>query len=305
MKRKRIVSLLLCLIMVFTLVGCSTAPAASETPDTEKKEAEVIEKVIEIPAEGAFNGSEEEVYYMNVFLPGAEFWKGCFDGFRAAADQLGVTVELTGAQDYDAAQQVESFEQILALDPAGILVCPIDPDSLTPSINKAIEMGIPVITFFNDSIGADHLGLFATSPEKEGELNAHKTAELIGGDGEIGIITRPQDNVARREAEFIKIVEEQYPDIEIVQSVFAEADTTKATQMTNAMIQANPNIEAVVAFSALEAIGAAQAKVELGADFAKVTHDTDPSVHDLIHDALIDAKIDQFIENKNAGYYLF
>lgn len=316
MKRTRIITSILCILLLLVLVGCDTPmittgiedtaktedKATTETSETsETEEASTAEESSTASSESPFTGSADETYYMNVFLPGAEFWKGCMDGFQAAADQLGVNVELVGSLEYDAAQQVESFEQILAQDPAGILVCPIDPDSMTPSINKAIDMGIPVVTFYNDAEGGNHLGLFATSPEKEGEICAYKTAELLDGKGEIGLITRPQDNVARREVEFLRIMEEEFPEIKVVQSVFAEADTTKATEMTNAMLQANPNIKAVVAFAALEAIGVAQAKAEMGVDFRIITFETDPSVLDLIKEGAIDATIGQ--DTFSSGYW--
>jgi ribose transport system substrate-binding protein len=243
--------------------------------------------------DGAFNGSADQVYYMNVFLPGAEFWKGCWDGFQAAADQLGVTIKFTGPTNYDAAEQVETFEQILAQNPAGILVCPLDEDSLRVPVQKALDMGIPVSTFFIDVRGTNRLSNLGPSPEAEGAAVAYNLAKMIGGAGDIGIITRPQDNVARRIVEFERIIATEFPNIKIVQSVYAESDTTVATERASAMLQANRNLKAIIPFAALEAIGVAQAKKETGLNFKIITVETDPGVLDLIKDGLIDGTVGQ------------
>ena len=266
-------------ILLIGVMFFSCAPKAAETAGST--------------ATGAFVGSQDQVYYMNVFLPGAEFWKSAWDGFQDAANQLGVKIVFTGPVNYDAAEQVETFEQILAQNPAGILLCPLDADSMNGVVQRACNMGIPVVTFFTDVPETDRLGTYGPSGTHEGALVAYKTAELIGGEGDIAIITRPQENVAKRIVEFERIMKEEFPRIRIVQSVYAESDTTKAAEMATAILQANRNLKAIIPFAALEAIGVAQAKRETRLDFKIVTIETDPGVLDLIDQNLIDATIGQ------------
>ena len=305
--KKKLLSIVLAVLLVSVLfIGCSNTPVStdSSTPAAPEAPAQSGGDTAPAPAPtggGAFVGSTDQVYYMNVFLVGAEFWKACWDGFVEAAGQLGVSVEITGSMEYDAIKQVETFEQILTQNPAGILVCPIDEDSMNVSIQKALDMGIPVVTFYTDALATDRLAIYGTSPENEGSLAAYSLAKMINDEGEIAIITRPQENVARRIVEFERIMKEEFPNIKIVQSIYAESDTTKAAEMTSGILQANPNIKAVVPFGALEAIGVAQAKKETGLDFKIITFEADPGVLDCIREGSIDATIG--IDGYSTGYF--
>jgi len=305
--KKRVISIIIALMLIGALfAACGAEPISTggaEAPaPAPAAEAPAAEAPAPAPAaQGAFVGDPSQKYYMNVFLVGAEFWKGCWDGFADAAAQLNVSAEITGSMDYDAIQQVETFEQILTQNPAGILVCPIDEDSMTISINKALDMGVPVVTFYNDAPETDRLTIYGTSPENEGALAAYSLMDMIGGEGEIAIITRPQENISRRIAEFEKIIAAEFPKVKIVQSIYAESDTTKAAEMTSGILQANPNLKAVVPFGALEAIGVAQAKKETGIDIKIITFEADPGVLDLIREGLIDATIG--IDGYSTGYF--
>jgi len=304
MKRK-----LLCLVVAIVLVaalmiGCSSTPVSTSPTPEPAAPADTggsSDTSTPVAASGDFVGSPDQKFFMNVFLVGADFWKACWDGFKEAADQLGVSAEITGSMEYDAIKQVETFEQILAQSPAGILVCPIDEDSLSLSVQKALDMGVPVVTFYTDAVGSDRLTIYGTSPENEGSMAAYWVAEQLNGQGDIAIITRPQENVARRIAEFERIMAAEFPGINIVQSIYAESDTTKAAEMTSGILQANPNIKAVVPFAALEAIGAAQARKETGLDFKIITFEADPGVLDCIREGSIDATVG--IDGYSTGYF--
>ncbi|KAF6603470.1 substrate-binding domain-containing protein, partial [Paenibacillus sp. EKM208P] len=86
-------------------------------------------------------------YMMITFQSGLEYWKSGLKGFEDAGDALGVTVEYRGATRYDAQEQTTVIEQAIARKPAGIAISAIDPHSLIPVINKALDAGIPVVLF--------------------------------------------------------------------------------------------------------------------------------------------------------------
>ena len=240
---------------------------------------------------GAFTGKGDQVYYVNVFLPGADYWKSVWMGFEAAAQQLGVQIEFTGCENYDAAEQVETFEQILAMNPSGILVCPLDADAFKPSIDRAIAMGIPVNTIVTDSPQSGRLGNYTFGFELEGAMLAHSMARLINNEGDILMFTRTQENVVRSVAECQRVLAEQYPRIRVVQVLYADGDSTKAAEFTTAALQANPNIKGVLPLAAPETIGVAQAKRETGLNFRIVGVENDPGVLALIDEGIVDATV--------------
>jgi ribose transport system substrate-binding protein len=279
MKKKKILGIVaLALFSLFLFMGCSGGSRGVTQSASDG-------------GGGAFYGKSDQVYYMNVFLPGADYWANCWKGFEAAAQQLGVKIEFTGCQNYDAAEQVETFEQILSMNPSGIVVCPLDADAFKPSIDRAIAMGIPVNTIVTDSPESGRLGNYTFVFENEGSMLAHSMAKLINNEGDILMFTRTQENVARSVAECQRILREQYPRIRVVQVLYADGDSTKAAEITTAALQANPNIKGVLPLAAPETIGVAQAKKETGLNFRIVGVENDPGVLALIKDGLVDATV--------------
>ena len=279
MKRKSILGIaVLALFTLALFMGCSGGSRG-------------VTQTASSASAGSFSGNADQVYYMNVFLPGADYWASCWRGFEAAAQQLGVKIEFTGCENYDAAEQVESFEQILAQNPAGILVCPLDGDAFKPSIDRATAMGIPVNTIVTDSPDSGRLGNYTFVFENEGAMLAHSMARLIDNEGDVLMFTRTQENVARSVAECQRIIREQYPRIRVVQVLYADGDSTKAAEITTAALQANRNIKGVLPLAAPETIGVAQAKKETGLNFKIVGVENDPGVLALIKEGLVDATV--------------
>ena len=66
-------------------------------------------------------------------------------GFMDAARQLGVNTKYMGAATAEIDEQVRVFEQIIAEEPAGIMVNPTDGDPFVKQAQKCNEMDIPLV----------------------------------------------------------------------------------------------------------------------------------------------------------------
>lgn len=115
-------------------------------------------------------GDIGETYIMITFQSGLEYWKSPLKGFEDAADALGVTVEYRGATRYDAKEQTMVIEQAIARKPAGIAISAIDPQSLVPAINKAIDADIPVVLFDADAPDSQAYSFLGTDNYKSGVM---------------------------------------------------------------------------------------------------------------------------------------
>ena len=101
-------------MLVMLLIGMFTISAFAE----EKK--------------SPFIGDPDETYYMVVFVSGVEYWFPVYEMFKQAGQQLGVKTVYIGTPEYDVNKHVAVYEQVLAKNPAGIFIAPINPD---PFIN--------------------------------------------------------------------------------------------------------------------------------------------------------------------------
>jgi ribose transport system substrate-binding protein len=206
-----------------------------------------------------------ELYAMNVMVSGVEYWFPVYEMFKQAAEQMGCDTIYTGTPDYDVTKQIASFDQILARQPAGIMVHPMNADPFIEPINRAITQGTAVVTFAADSPNSERTAHITSNNEMEGIGAADAIAEAMGGEGEYAVLENPgQDNHDRRIGAFIARMESNWPGMTLVGRAASNQDPNKAYQAVLQLAQANPNLGAVFMPEANSAIGAAQAAVELG-----------------------------------------
>jgi len=224
-----------------------------------------------------------EVYYMVTFLSGADFWKGCYLGFKEMGDYYGVKTFYAGTPEYDITKAVTVFEQVVAKKPTGIAVTCMNPEPLIEPINKAMDMGIKVITFDTDSPQSRRPVFVSTDNKDAGREAARFLAKEMNRRGKIGVLVRPaQLNVWVRYLGFKEVLESEYPNMKIVQVIESQGTEQSAAESTAAMIQGNPDLDAIFSCQGIEAIGATTAVVESGKDIRVLAFDTPAALLDQI-----------------------
>lgn len=238
-----------------------------------------------------------ETYYMNVMVTGVEYWFPVYEMFKQAAHQLGCKTVYGGTPAYDVNQQLASFEQILAQKPAGIFLHPMNPDPFIEPINRAAEMGIPVVTFAADSPNSKRVAYITSDNFREGKAAADEMGKVMGGKGEYAVLENPgQDNHDRRVSAFINEMKSAFPQTKLVARAATNQDPSKAYNAVLSMLQANPNLSVLFMPEASSAIGAAQAVVENGGKVKVITVDVNAKVLDMIKSGEVYASI-----NPNQG----
>jgi len=224
-----------------------------------------------------------ETFYMNVMVSGVEYWFPVYEMMKQAAQQMGCKTVYTGTPEYDVNKQLASFEQILAKKPAGILLHPMNPDPFIEPINRAAEMGIPVVTFAADSPQSNRVSFITSDNYREGQYAADTIAKDMGGKGKYAVLENPgQDNHDRRVQAFIQRMKDKWPDMELVSRAASNTDAVKAYNALMSMAQANPDLGAVFMPEATSALGAAQAAKELGGNIRVFNADVNAKILDMI-----------------------
>lgn len=237
----------------------------------------------ETKAPAAFKCKPGETYYMNVMVSGVEYWFPVYEMMKQAAQSMGCKTVYTGTPEYDVNKQLASFEQILAKKPAGILLHPMNPDPFIEPINRAAEMGIPVVTFAADSPNSKRVSFITSDNYQEGRFAADAVAQDMGGKGEYAVLENPgQGNHDRRVSAFVARMEEKWPDMKLVSRAASNTDAVKAYNAVMTMAQAHPNLGAVFMPEATSAMGAAQASKELGGKIRIFNADVNAKILDMI-----------------------
>lgn len=249
-------------------------------------------------------GSKDEKYVMVTFVSGISYWKGCYKGMEDAAKNLGVSVQYTGANEYDINQEVTVLEQVISQKPAGILLTCINPDALKAPIEKAISQGIPLVTFDADSPDSGRYSFLATSNYAAGQNAAVALANLVGEKGSVAVVTQPgQLNHEQRTAGFKDTIQQKYPNMKVVAVQSGESDQIKSAQATAGILQTNPDLVGVFATEASTGVGVATAVKEANkvGKVHIISFDTDTGTLDQIKAGVIDATIAQ--GTWNMGYW--
>ncbi len=97
------------------------------------------------------------------------FWSVVKNGVDAAGRDMRVTVEYQAPSTFDMVAMSQLIDAAVASAPDGLIVSVPDADALGPSIQAAIEAGIPVISINSGSDVAEELGVLAHVGQTEYE----------------------------------------------------------------------------------------------------------------------------------------
>ena len=96
------------------------------------------------------------------------FWSVVANGVKAAAQDEGVTADYNAPQTFDMVAMSQLIDAAVASKPDGLIVSIPDADALGPSIKKAVDAGIPVISINSGSDVFRKLGVLAHVGQPEG-----------------------------------------------------------------------------------------------------------------------------------------
>ncbi|MCX6078085.1 MAG: substrate-binding domain-containing protein [Chloroflexi bacterium] len=216
-------------------------------------------------------------------------------GLEFAGKELGVKTKFVGPVEYDMTAMINTFEQVIAEKPAGILVVGFDP-ALKPSIDKAIEAGIPVVTLDAEVYGSKRYTFLGTGNYNAGREGAKKLAEALGGKGKVALLTKVgQSNLEERIQGYKDEFAANFPGIEMVQVIDDQSDSAKAADGLKAVLQRFPDLAGVGCVEAAGGVGAATAvkELDLVGKVQIVSMDRDDGTLKFIEDGVIYASVAQ------------
>jgi len=215
-------------------------------------------------------------------------------GMEMVGKELGVRTEYVGPADYDMNAMVAAFEQAIAKKPQGLVVVGFEP-SLNSIVDKAVGLGIPVVTVDADLPGSKRLAFVGTGNFNAGVVGGTKLASLIGGKGKVAIMTKPgQSNLEERIAGY-KAALAKFKDIQLVQIADTQSDPTVAAQAAATILQKNPDLAGFGCVEAAGGAGAATAvrEAKKAGKVKIVSMDRGNEILDAIKEGVISASVAQ------------
>ncbi len=233
------------------VAGCG-GPAEQASTNSDSKEA--------MPAEEAADVATLRIAVIPKGLA-HQFWLTIKAGAEAAAEEAGAEILWQGPhKETEVEKQINIVQDMINSGVDGLVLAACDENALIPMVQKATDAGIPVITIDSGVASDLPLSFVATDNVAGAEMAANTLADLVGGEGNVGLIPfiKGAATSNMREEGFLKGIA-AYPNINVSATLYCQSDVAKAMEVTQDMLTRNADLKGIFATNEPAAIGAAQA----------------------------------------------
>lgn len=197
--------------------------------------------------------------------PANPYWLTEGNVAKATAEKLGYTANV-GAHKGDTNVESNLIDTAITNKSVAIILDPANADGSIGAVKKAIAANIPVF-LVNAEINQEGLAKaqLVSNNAQGAALGAQQWVQDVGEKGKyVELFGAPSDNNAATRSNGYETVLSQYPDLEKVASQVANWDRTQGHDKMQSMLQANPDINAVISGNDEMALGAIAALKEAG-----------------------------------------
>jgi ribose transport system substrate-binding protein len=161
-----------------------------------------------------------------------------------AAGPVDVDVLVYGSVASDAVEQTRVVEDVIARGVDAIAISCNDPTACLDPINKAVEAGIPVMTWDSDSPESWRFTYLGVDNYEGGQMAAALLVRAMGPSGQVALLTGVPGayNLEQRIRGFTDALA-AYPGIEIVTTVACNDDINLGVQVVEEVMQAHPELD--------------------------------------------------------------
>ena len=221
---RRLCTFALAAVAAFSL-ACNRGDSASTTntpAQAPKLRFAVIPKALDIPV----------FSYAKV---GAE---------RAAAELGNVEILWNAPATADQLKQKEILESFITQRVDGIAISVLNGEYLAPTINRAIDAGIPVVTWDSDAPTSRRLAFYGVDDFRSGQILGEEAVKLLNGKGTVALMTSVGATNLQRRLDGVRDALAKAPGIRIVETYDIKEDAVRAGELISAGTRRYPDLGA-------------------------------------------------------------
>jgi simple sugar transport system substrate-binding protein len=223
-------------------------------------------------------------------------------GVERAAQELEVDAVMVGPVGGAADQQVAELENLIQAGLDGIAISSASTDALAPVINRALEMGIPVVTYNTDNPSSDRLAFAGQDLVESGREAGELLAQVLQGEGNVIITTidaAAQWSLDRESG--AREALSNYPGINVITTVNTGTEPQQIYSSIENALLANPNVDGILSLECCStpAAGEYVRRNGLTGQVSIVGFDLLPQTVELVQEEVISATIDQNPERQS------
>ena len=284
--------LLVCLVLAVFMTACGTQnaqPAATTTAAaaTTTGAAATEAPTTEAPAQKARTFA---VVYPIIH----PFFEDTSRGAEEAAAAIGAKVQLHGPDVFDVQKQIEIVENLIAMKVDGFGIGSTDSKALTPLIDKAMDMGIKVVSFDTDAPESKRLSYIGTDNFNAGKHMGEALVKQLDGKGTVLVsMGVPSQLNLKQRLDGVEEVLKDYPEVVIVDTQSGQGDPAMTLANIEDMVKAHPDFDALIGIDAAAAPAAATVWKGKGLQQVVIVFDDLPETLQGIRDGQITISIAQ------------
>ena len=198
---------------------------------------------------------------------GIGFFEAAAKGAEEAAAELGdVEIIYTGPTDTTAEGQIEVINSLIAQQVDAIAISANDTDALVPTLKKAMQRGITVISW-DSGVAPEgrQVHLNPSSNPLIGNMIIKLAADELPEGGQVAVLSATTTSTNQNVwiDEMTKVMP-NYPGIEVVGTVYGDDLADKSYREAQGLMQTYPDLDAIIAPTSVGIVAAAQAVEDAG-----------------------------------------
>ncbi|KGT94314.1 hypothetical protein NG99_09165 [Erwinia typographi] len=200
-------------------------------------------------------------------VKGSPFYQALQCGAQEKAKQKGIALTVSAPDQFAADSQIPVVNAVTATQPAIAAIVPTDTQALIAPMKQLAGRGTKVLTVDQTLNDASFLQTEIVSDnEQGGKMAAEAMNKLLGGKGEVLVITQPPGSAAQdaREKGFAEQIK-RYPGITYIGPQYQSDDPQKAAEIVTSTLSAHPKLAGIFSTNDQGAIGAVTGLRQAGA----------------------------------------
>lgn len=216
-------------------------------------------------------GADKAGSKLRIGIVAKNLGSGFFDAVHKGADEAATTLDaeiiFTGPTTPTAEGQIETLNALIAQRVDAIAISANDPDAVVPTLQRAMQRGIKVISF--DSAVAKEGRVVHLAPSSD-VLIGHTVVDLAAelapeGKGKLAVVSATPTST-NQNAWLVQMQQylPRYPSLEYVSVVYGDDVADKSYRETIALIKQHPDLAVIVSLSSVGIVAAAKAVEDQG-----------------------------------------
>ena len=222
-------------------------------------------------------------------------WLTVRAGAQQAGADFGFNIDWESqADETDVDAQIKMVNSLIARRVSAIVLAPIDKQALVAPVRQAMQNNIPVVILDSALESDDFVSFVGTDNAGAGRLAARRMGRILGGAGEVAIISSMPGSgaISERERAFQDELRLLFPDIHVLGPQYTMYDVARAQEDTEAVLRAHPDISGVFADNESSSVGASRALRSIKGNTAKlVAFDSTPELVESLKKGTVDSLV--------------